>query len=376
MLEYPDGALTAHSSDGALGLTEESSERSSVPSFVETDDATSAETLKGNVANDPDKSHLPVADRSIKTLQAALRLALRATGSDIACIVARNRVVLWASHRRNSNGFGSGATDIFPFSAASTPLHRNSNVLSRWLSRTKTLSAPISRNMGMSLLVARRRRAPDYTDGDSTLLEDASRLAASEVELAFSRLINSSLTTSLDCSRIGLILTDKSARLIYANQAAKRFITAGGGIRVADGRLSAKCRDKQGSLREFLNNVSDSLAIGIETKSGAVSPVGVRCIQAKGRNLIALFVNDPESATPPTEWLQDVYRMTKREAEVGALLAQGLNVSEVAEELQLSETTIKSYCKDVFSKLEVRRKPDLVKILGSGPLALSAPISK
>lgn len=54
-------------------------------------------------------------------------------------------------------------------------------------------------------------------------------------------------------------------------------------------------------------------------------------------------------------------RLTPREREVLALVAQGLSNHDIAERLVLSPHTVKTYCLRIYQKLALRNRNDLVK---------------
>jgi DNA-binding NarL/FixJ family response regulator len=74
------------------------------------------------------------------------------------------------------------------------------------------------------------------------------------------------------------------------------------------------------------------------------------------RRLIARFA---EQLSPP-ERSQELERLTDRETEVLRLMAKGLSNSEIAEQLYLSPTTIKSHVAGVLAKLGVRDRVQAV----------------
>jgi DNA-binding NarL/FixJ family response regulator len=63
-------------------------------------------------------------------------------------------------------------------------------------------------------------------------------------------------------------------------------------------------------------------------------------------------------ASPPVPQLPD--GLTPREAEVLALIAQGLSNSEIAEQLSVNETTVKSHVNHLFAKAGVRDRAQAV----------------
>jgi DNA-binding NarL/FixJ family response regulator len=74
------------------------------------------------------------------------------------------------------------------------------------------------------------------------------------------------------------------------------------------------------------------------------------------RRLIARFAE--QLSSPATS--QELERLTDRETEVLRLMAKGLSNSEIAEQLYLSPTTIKSHVAGVLAKLGVRDRVQAV----------------
>jgi DNA-binding CsgD family transcriptional regulator/PAS domain-containing protein len=63
----------------------------------------------------------------------------------------------------------------------------------------------------------------------------------------------------------------------------------------------------------------------------------------------------------------DLARLTNRERQVVQLLASGLRVANIAEELFLSEHTVRNHLKGIFRKLGVNNQADLVRRLRGSP---------
>lgn len=72
------------------------------------------------------------------------------------------------------------------------------------------------------------------------------------------------------------------------------------------------------------------------------------------------------STTPPKEMLQRMaspYRLTAREAEIGALVAEGLSRADIAERLIVSQETVKTHTKHLYQKLDVHSRAELLSLL-------------
>ena len=74
------------------------------------------------------------------------------------------------------------------------------------------------------------------------------------------------------------------------------------------------------------------------------------------RRLLDYFAGQLPSSKPPPE----LARLTERELEILTLMADGLSNAELAEQLFLSETTVKTHVSSVLRKLELRDRVQAV----------------
>jgi DNA-binding NarL/FixJ family response regulator len=81
----------------------------------------------------------------------------------------------------------------------------------------------------------------------------------------------------------------------------------------------------------------------------------------KPEPLPSTIVEIAQNSAEPKPELLEKYRLSKREYEVLALIAQGFSNQEIAEMLFVSLNTIKTHSSNVFLKLDVKRRTQAVQ---------------
>ena len=69
------------------------------------------------------------------------------------------------------------------------------------------------------------------------------------------------------------------------------------------------------------------------------------------------------------EILRHRYRLSARETEVMELIARGNSVARIAEDLVVSENTIRTHSKRIYSKLDIHKKQELLDLMNSVDLS-------
>ena len=58
-----------------------------------------------------------------------------------------------------------------------------------------------------------------------------------------------------------------------------------------------------------------------------------------------------------------VYGLTKRELEISQLIATGKSIKKIADQLNVSESTIKSHATNIYNKMNVKNRYELTDLL-------------
>ncbi len=66
-----------------------------------------------------------------------------------------------------------------------------------------------------------------------------------------------------------------------------------------------------------------------------------------------------------TEIVRERYRLTAREAEIAELIARGNTVARIAEMLVVSENTVRTHSKRIYTKLDIHKKQELIDLIDS-----------
>jgi DNA-binding NarL/FixJ family response regulator len=101
---------------------------------------------------------------------------------------------------------------------------------------------------------------------------------------------------------------------------------------------------------------AEVLADAVRTVAGGEALVAPSIL----RRLVAHHTASPGTAVEPGQVIPHLHQLTERELEVFRLLGRGFSNQEVARELWISESTVKTHVTRVFAKLELRDRAQAV----------------
>jgi PAS domain S-box-containing protein len=199
---------------------------------------------------------------------------------------------------------------------------------------------------------------------------------------------NLALDDALDRIPLGIIVSDAFSRPIRMNRAAKAIVDAEDGLMIGrdglqgthDGQL-VKLKDVIWRTGRVTKGKKDDNtgAISLERSSGDCPlSVVVTTLRTeshyfdKDRPAALIFVGDPETHPKfDEERLSKLYDLTRAEARLAALLVQDLSLADAADELSVSQHTVRTHVKRIFSKTTTERQSGLIRLLLSGPAPIS-----
>ena len=187
----------------------------------------------------------------------------------------------------------------------------------------------------------------------------------------------------------GVILTEADGVVVWCNRTAEQILRDADGLRLNRRRLMAERPEANRDLHELLRRAANGNGNGrfggvtaVPRRSAAdsysllVAPLPPHNDAPHGllnRPLAVVFLCDPAQVVrTPAEALRRLYRLTPAEARLAEALMAGNRLRDVADQLEITEDTARSYLKRVLHKTGAQRQSDLVRVVLSGPVPLAA----
>ena len=196
--------------------------------------------------------------------------------------------------------------------------------------------------------------------------------------LAGAGALGASFAQLLDTTGLGIVQLDGRGRIVAANDRARDFLRSGNGLFDEDGFLCARRPENNADLQGLLARARAPFrAQGaggsmIMRRSSALPPL-VLHINPVGRQetdlrvwpvAVLVLVIDPASHTRIDPAVAAAaLGLTGMESRVAVLLAEGMNVREIAAATGRRESTIRSHVKHMFAKHGLSRQAKLVRLV-------------
>ncbi|HSO41990.1 MAG TPA: helix-turn-helix transcriptional regulator [Rhodospirillales bacterium] len=211
------------------------------------------------------------------------------------------------------------------------------------------------------------------------------RLAAGEAA-QLAKTVQGAAATALRGVPLGVALIRADGGVLFSNAAANAVINDGDILSLSNGALALGQPGRRGRFRELLTRIAAMVKEGEQVSPRALAvprpsrqrPVSLliwplpEATEVGADEPVAIvFIGDPEhrGEIDPMR-LCDLYGLSRAEARVAALLAQGHRLDETAQILGVAYETVRKHLKQIFSKTGTDRQAELVRMLVGGPAAV------
>jgi DNA-binding CsgD family transcriptional regulator len=244
---------------------------------------------------------------------------------------------------------------------------------------TDILALNVVANGGQTTYIRLSRRQPENPFGvlEKSLLtrllpylESAFRLHEQRRRLLLER---SAHIGALDQLAFGLVIIDEAGRIVRVNETAQRLLFSSSLLRVDHGRLcgggSTRVENAVAAMhhagegeRQFLRLTSPQAGEYIQMLLRPISPAGKP--EAREPCGVAVFLNDEvRNRDIYLGRFGQLYGLSPAEIALIDELLQGSSIAIAADKLGISENTARTQLRSVFSKTNVHRQAELIRLV-------------
>lgn len=249
------------------------------------------------------------------------------------------------------------------------------------------------------LRITRAHAAQPFSDADKAvvrfLLPHLKRAIQLHARLDFLECERQLFAGTVNRMQLGMISFAEDGSIIETNQEARRILAEKDGIWLSGHTLCVESSQESRELQRMIRNALGEAA-GIAADDRAQGPgmveamsisrpsgraklgVLVRAVpmgpwtESKHRPAVVVFLRDPEAnaGQPSHELVRRLFGLTRMEAQLALLLAEGLTLDEAAERMNVRRNTARTHLRSIFCKTGVTRQTMLVRLLLNSVLTL------
>jgi DNA-binding response OmpR family regulator/DNA-binding CsgD family transcriptional regulator len=188
-------------------------------------------------------------------------------------------------------------------------------------------------------------------------------------------------TLTFDRFLIGVVIVDRAGEVRLMNKEAERILAEDDGLAVVNNTLRGASGRQTTRLQECIAAASEADTadeiIPFPRVSGGrpflvLVPSQLLAGQDQPDNVVLLLIDTEQRTKVSGDTLVRLYNLTPSETKVALLLIDGKRLDQIAEELEVAQTTVVFHLKNLFRKTDTNRQADLVRVLLSVPLRSSA----
>ncbi|MCB5177483.1 response regulator [Microvirga lenta] len=188
-------------------------------------------------------------------------------------------------------------------------------------------------------------------------------------------------TFAFDRFLVGVVIVDENATVRLMNKEAERILGENDGLGIAQDALRGSVPRQNTKLlegikkafeEEFLDEIVSFPRISGGRPYLVLIP-GQRFSPEDKPEAVVLLLIDTEQRTKVSgDTLVRLYNLTPSETRVALMLIDGKRLDQIAEELEVAQTTVVFHLKNLFRKTDTNRQADLIRVLLSVPLRTTA----
>jgi DNA-binding CsgD family transcriptional regulator len=186
------------------------------------------------------------------------------------------------------------------------------------------------------------------------------------------------LHQALDTLQTGLIFLGSKGEIVIMSRSAEKIVAQQDGLLATRRGLSAEhpaestllaATIQQAATTSNGHGISAGGTVLISRRGRPplqllISPIHNPLISTSEHVAAIVFINDPLHHPRPTQAaLHTVYRLTPAEYRIALLLSDGHTPRQISGMVGVTENTVRSQIKSVFSKMGVRRQSELIRLL-------------
>lgn len=186
-------------------------------------------------------------------------------------------------------------------------------------------------------------------------------------------------TSAFDRFLVGVAVVDETGNVRLMNKEAERILTENDGLSISQGVITSpvsklNARLLQGITKAFDEASHDEILSFPHLSGGrpylVLIPAQRLPPEEKPEAVVLMLIDTEQRATVSSETLVRLYNLTPSETRVALMLIDGKRLDQIAEELDVAQTTVVFHLKNLFRKTETNRQADLIRVLLSVPLRI------
>jgi DNA-binding CsgD family transcriptional regulator len=186
------------------------------------------------------------------------------------------------------------------------------------------------------------------------------------------------IENALDILPTGVIFVDFKGDVILMNRTAAACVAERDGLLATPAGLRAELSAESIQLQKTIQEAT-ATSSGNGSRAGGtvvvsrrarpplgvqISPIRSSTVDVSRKAAAVAFVTDPlRIQRPQQETLRMCYGLTAAECRVALLLSDGGSPREISDTLGISENTVRTQIKSIFSKTGVHRQSELIRLL-------------